>query len=237
MLGNHKLISKKLKIWFGHVKINANYSHLTWIAYLITMQHNTDRAHQQRCQISPNVWLHQDTEVKSHLADFQKLFLRRHAFLLTNQSWIEHPWVNKNLHCYKSITSPWAQPGNWKSRDSVVTQSTTQRFQGWETDPAFYYIWVCSQTATSLLLTWMKIHTTILHSKLSRVIIAVTGNVELGPDSWLNFGWLGRKASSACKGCGFLSDHPGLGLQTLPITKPNECVWPLLEASRSVHRS
>lgn len=78
-------------------------------------------------------------------------------------------------------------------------------------------------------------NTTILHSKLSRVIIKVTGNVEL-PGSWPNFGWLGRRASSVCKGCGFLNDHSGLGLQTLPITKPREHVWPLLEVSRSVHK-
>lgn len=49
--------------------------------------------------------------------------------------------------------------------------------------------------------------------------------------------WLtGEKSSSSCEGCGFLSDHPGLGLQTLPITKPKERVWPLLEVSRAVHR-
>ena len=39
-----------------------------------------------------------------------------------------------------------------------------------------------------------------------------------------------------CEGCGFLNDHPGLGLQTLPITKPRERVWPPLEVSRSVHK-
>ena len=43
--------------------------------------------------------------------------LRRHASLPTNQSWTEHPWVNKQLHRCRSINRPWAQPENWNSRD------------------------------------------------------------------------------------------------------------------------
>lgn len=53
MLGTHKH-TQEPKIWFSHVKINANYSHLTWIAYLIAM------AQYRSCpsikvSISPNV--------------------------------------------------------------------------------------------------------------------------------------------------------------------------------------
>ena len=161
--------------------------------------------------------------------------LRWHASLLTNQSWIEHPWVNKNLHRCESINRPWAQPENWNSRDLWWLRAL-HRLQGQETDLAFYCMWV-KLPLLFYSLEWRSFtpNTTILHSKLSRVIIKVTGNVEL-PGSWLNFGWLGRRASSVCKGCGFLNDHPGLGLQTLPITKPRERVWPLLEVSRSVHK-
>lgn len=140
--------------------------------------------------------------------------------------------MNKNLHCYKSINSPWAQPENWNSRDSVVTQSTTQ-IPGARDRPCIL-LYMTPQPNCPFSSAHLNKDPSF---QTVKAIIKVTGDVELGPGSWLNSGWLGRKAPSSCEGCGFLSDHPGLGLQTLPITKPKEHVWPLLEVSRAVHRS
>lgn len=46
MLENQQINKQEtVKIWFGHVKLNTNYSHLMWAAYLITMQHNNGHAY------------------------------------------------------------------------------------------------------------------------------------------------------------------------------------------------
>lgn len=49
MLENQQINKQEpVKIGFGHIKLNTNYSHLCELL-IITMQHNNDHAYDQRC--------------------------------------------------------------------------------------------------------------------------------------------------------------------------------------------
>lgn len=135
VFGNHKLIHKRnWKIWFGHAKINANYSHLTWIAYLIATAHD-DGVINKGVGLCPNVWLHHDTEMNTPWPSEMSLaacFLtQKPARTENNFGWCEsmsHKWFINSGH-----NSKLKQQRLWWLR-------ALPRFQGREIDPAFYYM-------------------------------------------------------------------------------------------------
>lgn len=133
-----------------------------------------------------NVWFHHNTELRSHINGCSPsvFFHSQLKAELTIPGW------TRTCNVVKALT---VLGHNLKTGTAEIHRgSEYYRFQGQEMYLAFYYIWLCSQNAISLLFTWMGIVCPTNHhpSILNCQGFTVTGNLELGQsEDWILADW------------------------------------------------